>query len=61
MRFIFQAQGIRKFYYDGTSKGIQVKHAEKLANILDLLDAADTIQVMNMNWKKKFKNWVTQL
>ncbi|MFQ5865262.1 MAG: type II toxin-antitoxin system RelE/ParE family toxin [bacterium] len=30
------------------TKGIQAKHAEKLADILDLLDAGDTIQVMNL-------------
>lgn len=38
---------MEKFFYNGSTKGIQVKHAEKLADILDLLDAADTIQVMN--------------
>lgn len=43
----FKHKGLEKFFYDGTTKGIQVKHAEKIADILDLLDAADTIQVMN--------------
>jgi proteic killer suppression protein len=43
----FKHKGLEKFIYDGTTKGIQAKHAEKLANILDLLDAADTIHVMN--------------
>jgi proteic killer suppression protein len=38
---------LEKFFYKGITKGIQAKHAEKLADILDLLDAADTIQVMN--------------
>ena len=38
---------MEKFCYDGTIKGIQAKHADKLSDILDLLDAADTIQVMN--------------
>ena len=43
----FKHKGLEKCFYDDTTKGIQVKHAEKLANILDLLDAADTIQVIN--------------
>ena len=43
----FKHKGLEKFFYDGTTKGIQVKHVEKIADILDLLDAADTIQVMN--------------
>ena len=43
----FKHKGLEKFFYDGTIKGIQVKHADKLSDILDLLDAADTIQVMN--------------
>jgi len=43
----FQHKGLENFFYNGTTKGIQAKHAEKLANILDLLDAANTVQVMN--------------
>ena len=43
----FKHKGLEKFFYDGTTKGIQVKHASKLEAILDLLDAADIISVMN--------------
>ncbi len=43
----FKHKGLEHLFYDGINKGIQSKHAEKLADILDLLDSADTIQVMN--------------
>ena len=43
----FKHKGLEKSFYDGTIKGIQAKQADKLSDILDLLDAADTIQVMN--------------
>ena len=43
----FRHKGLQKFFFDGTKKGIQPKHAEKLADILDLLDAANEIKDMN--------------
>ena len=43
----FKHKGLQDFFENGIKKGIQTKHAEKLSDILDLLDAADTIQVMN--------------
>jgi len=43
----FKHKGLQKFYEDGSIKGIQPKHADKIADILDLLNAADNIQVMN--------------
>ena len=43
----FKHKGLEKFYYDGSRKGIQPKHAEKLAIILDVLDAAVEIRDMN--------------
>ena len=43
----FRHKGLQKFFFDGTKKGIQPKHAEKLADILDLLEAASEIQDMN--------------
>ena len=43
----FRHKGIQKFFFDGTKKGIQPKHAEKLADILDLLDAVSEIEDMN--------------
>jgi len=43
----FKHKGLEKFFNKGTTKGIQPKHAKRIADILDLLDAADTISVMN--------------
>lgn len=43
----FTHTGLEKFFYDGNKRGIQPKQAQKLADILDLLDAAATIQDMN--------------
>ena len=43
----FIHKGLEDFYLNGTSKGIQAKHANRLADILDLLDAANEISVMN--------------
>lgn len=43
----FKHKGLEAFFLKGTTKGIQSKHADRIADILDLLDAADTIQVMN--------------
>jgi len=43
----FRHNGLEDFYYDGTKKGIQPKHADKLSDILDVLDAATTIQDLN--------------
>lgn len=40
----FRHKGLEDFFYDGTKKGIQPQHAHKLALILDVLDAATTIQ-----------------
>ncbi len=42
----FRHKGLRKFFLDGTKKGVQPKHAEKLADILDLLDAANEVRDM---------------
>ena len=42
----FRHKGLQNFFFDGTKKGIQPKHAEKLADILDLLDAATEIKDM---------------
>jgi proteic killer suppression protein len=42
----FRHKGLQKFFLDGTKKGIQPSHAEKLADILDLLDAASEIRDM---------------
>jgi len=39
----FRHKGLQKFFFGGNKKGIQPKHAEKLADVLDLLDAASEI------------------
>ena len=43
----FRHKGLEDFFYDGTKKDIQPKHAAKLADILDALDAATVPQDMN--------------
>ena len=43
----FRHKGLQKFFFAGTKKGIQAKHAEKLADILDQLNAAGEIKDMN--------------
>lgn len=43
----FIHKGLEDFFYDGTYKGIQARHASKLKAILDRLDAANDIKDMN--------------
>jgi len=43
----FRHKGLENFFYDGSKKGIQPKHAQKLSDILDRLDAATTVEDMN--------------
>lgn len=43
----FAHKGLENFFYTGSKKGIQTKHAQKLALIIDRLDAANTLQDMN--------------
>ena len=43
----FAHKGLERFFYDGTKRGVQAQHAQKLADILDLLDAAVSIRDMN--------------
>lgn len=43
----FRHKGLENFFYEGTRKGIQSKHARKLADILDRLDAAKVVGDMN--------------
>ena len=42
----FEHKGLEEFFYNGTKKGIQPKHAQKLADILDRLDASVSIKDM---------------
>ena len=43
----FTHKGLEDFFYGETTKGIQVKHAERLRYILDLLDYTETVSDMN--------------
>ena len=43
----FKHKGLEKFFVHGTKKGIQAKHAQKLADVLDLLNAANVANDMN--------------
>jgi len=38
---------LEDFFYDGNKKGIQAKHAKKLVDILDRLDAALVVEDMD--------------
>lgn len=44
----FRHKGLEDFFYDGTTKGINSKHAVKLASCLDKLDAAVVPEDMNL-------------
>jgi len=43
----FIHKGLEDFFFEGTKRGIQAKHAQKIADILDRLDAATEIKDMN--------------
>jgi proteic killer suppression protein len=43
----FDHRGLERFFYDGVKRGIQAAHEQRIADILDRLDAAVTIQDMN--------------
>jgi proteic killer suppression protein len=43
----FSHKGLEDFFFDGTKKGIQPKHARKLGEILDRLNQAREIRDMN--------------
>lgn len=43
----FQHKGLEKLFYDGSKKGIQTQHAQKLEDILDRLHAAAVVGDMD--------------
>ena len=43
----FSHKGLEKFFYEGSKIGIQSKHTQKIADILDRLDASLEISDMN--------------
>ena len=42
----FAHKGLEDFFYDGSKRGIQPRHARKLGDILDRLDAARQVEDM---------------
>ena len=43
----FKHKGLKKLYFEGSKKGIQAKHADKITDILDVIDAAAVIENIN--------------
>ncbi|MBI4715165.1 MAG: type II toxin-antitoxin system RelE/ParE family toxin [Nitrospirae bacterium] len=43
----FAHKGLEVFFHGGSKKGIQPQHGQKLADILDRLDAAKVVKDMN--------------
>ena len=43
----FGHKGLEIFFYNGSKKGIQAQHAQKLSDILDRLDASHVVTDMN--------------
>lgn len=46
MILIFDHKGLEAFFHEGTTRGIQAKHADLLRRRLDRLDSATAIQDM---------------
>ena len=44
----FRHKGLAVFFYDGSRKGIKPDHADKIARILDRLDASASVPDMNL-------------
>ena len=42
----FTHKGLENFFYDGSKRGVQPRHASRLAIILDRLDAAHHVEDM---------------
>ena len=42
----FTHKGLENFFFDGTKKGIQAAHAQKLADILDRHEASHVVEDM---------------
>ncbi len=43
----FRHKGLRRLFEDGDRKGVSAEHAEKIENILGLLDAAKKVEDMD--------------
>lgn len=44
----FLHKGLEKLFYDGSTAGVDANHAPKLLRFLDLLNAAEDVQDMNL-------------
>jgi proteic killer suppression protein len=44
----FRHKGLERFFISGSNRGIQPEHAQKIARILDRLDASNTPNDMNL-------------
>ena len=44
----FAHKGLEGFFYEGTTKGIQAKHADRLRRRLDRLDMAGAVKDMEV-------------
>lgn len=42
----FRHKGLEKLFYDGTRKGVQTQHVQRLEDIFDRLDAAAIVSDM---------------
>jgi proteic killer suppression protein len=43
----FGHKGLERYFMQGSTRGIQPKHAQKIGDILDMLNAAKIVQDMN--------------
>jgi len=43
----FAHKGLEDYFYEGSTRGIQARHADRLARILDRLDAAEAVSDMD--------------
>jgi toxin HigB-1 len=43
----FQHKGLERFFYDGDKRSIQARHAQRISDILDRLDASVAVQDMS--------------
>ena len=50
----FDHKGLEGFFHDGDKRGIQPAHSQKIADILDRLDASVTVQDMNYPDQKEY-------
>lgn len=53
----FKHKGLEEFFYTGNKKGIRPEHADKIARILDRLNAAN--HVMDMNYPGSYLHQLT--